>query len=275
MPEIVSLLSSGIIGGFLGAFIGGFAKFFWENWLPGQLTWRREQKVEMEKLLSQFRNPAIMATADLQGRIFVLLNGGNYKYLQKVGMGEYYILSTAFLIAQFFAWVELLLQRMSMLDYSEFTGRLEKATESFSHGTPGFQIFRLEQREIGQRMINTSSNSSFHCLGYAEFVDMMKNGNVSSCFTRLETITEKLVEHPENEMARLTAIQHALIDLIMFLDPKAAWVPKKVRAKFDLMNYLAENRDQINAKTYNKIIRDIEWFDELNDNQAKALKPKQ
>lgn len=240
MPEIVSFISSGIIGGFLGAFLGGFAKFFWENWLPSQLTWRREQKVERDKILSQFRNPAIMATSDLQGRVFVLLNGSNYGYLKSINMGDYYVLSTAFLVAQFFAWVEILLQRMSMLDYSELTTRLGKATESFSHGSPGFQIFRLEQREIGQRMINMSSNASMHCLGYAEFIDMMKKRNIPICFSRLKKITKELLEDPEGEMIRLTAIQHALIDLIAFLDPKAEWVPQNRRDKFDLPKHIED-----------------------------------
>ena len=43
MDEVVRLLTSGVIGGFVGAFLGGFSKFFWERWLPDQLTWRREQ----------------------------------------------------------------------------------------------------------------------------------------------------------------------------------------------------------------------------------------
>jgi hypothetical protein len=259
MPEIFSFISSGIIGGFLGAFLGGFAKFFWDNWLPSQITWRREQKVERDKILSQFRNPAIAATSDLQGRIYVLLQGSNYDYLKDIGMGDYYILSTAFLVAQFFAWAELLLQKMSMLDYSELITRLEKTTESFSHGYPGFQIFRLEQREIAQRMLNVSSNSNLHCLGYAEFIDMMKKRNIPACFSRLAKITKKLLEDPENEMARLTAIQRALTDLIVFLDPEARWVPQDRRYKFDLLKHLEEKQlHKISPKKYNKIVRDMQ-----------------
>ncbi|MBI3152842.1 MAG: hypothetical protein HYZ21_11955 [Chloroflexi bacterium] len=271
MSEIFSFISSGIIGGFLGAFLGGFAKFFWDNWLPSQMTWRREQKVERDKLLSQFRNPAIAAISDLQGRIFVLLQGGNYAYLRKIDMEDYYILSTAFLVAQFFAWVEILLQKMSMLDYSELTSRLEKATGSFSHGYPGFQIFRLEQREIGQRMLNVPVNSNLQCLGYAEFIDMMKKPNRSACFSRLEKITKKLLEDPGNEMARLTAIQHALIDLIVFLDPKAEWVPPNRRDKFDLLASLENKKpDRNSPKTYNKILRDMQTMGLMSEDSTRG-----
>lgn len=270
MPEVFSFISSGIIGGFLGAFLGGFAKFFWDNWLPSQITWRREQRVEREKLLSQFRNPAIMAASDLQGRIFVLLHGGNYNYLRRIGMEDYYVLSTAFLVAQFFAWVEILLQKMSMMDYSELTTRLEKATGSFSHGHPGFQIFRLEQREIGQRMLNVPANSSLPCLGYAEFIDRMKQPNIPACFSRLEKITQKLLEDPQSEMARLTAIQHALIDLIEFLDPKAEWVPQDRRDKFDPLKYLENKKpDKNSQKAYNKTIGDMQAAGLLDEKTAK------
>jgi hypothetical protein len=258
MPEILSFISSGIIGGFVGAFLGGFAKFFWDNWLPSQITWRREQKTEREKILSQFRDPAISATSDLQSRVFRLLHGGNYEYLQDLGMQDYYVLSTAFLVAQFFGWVELLLQKMSMLDYSELTNRLEKTTGSFSYGTPGFQIFRLEQREIGQRMLTRSSEYGLQPLGYAEFVDMMKKKNVPACYIRLQNITEELLETPANEMARLTAIQHALVDLIDFLDPECARVPKTRRSKFNLTRYLEEQKDQISTTAHNKLIRDMQ-----------------
>jgi hypothetical protein len=270
MPEIFSFISSGIIGGFLGAVLGGVAKFFWDNWLPSQITWRREQKVERNKLLSQFRNPAIMATSDLEGRIFVLLFGGNYKYLREIDMEDYYVLSTAFLVAQFFGWTELLLQKMSILDYSELTIRLEKATESFSHGGPGFQIFRLEQREIGQRMLNMSTNSNLQCLGYAEFIDMMKKTGVPACFSRLEKITKKLLENPVSEMARLTAIQHALTDLVIFLDPEAKWVRQDRRDKFDLLKHLEEEQSlKIGSNTYNKIIRDMEAVGLIDESTAR------
>jgi hypothetical protein len=267
MPDILAFISSGIIGGFLGAFLGGFAKFFWENWLPSQITWRREQKVEREKLLSQFRNPAITVTWDLQSRIYVLLQASNYRYLKGVGMGDYYVLSTAFLVAQFFAWTELLLQKISMLDYSELITRLEKITESFSRGYPGFQIFRLEQREIGQRMLSLSSDSNVRCLGYAEFVDLMKKDDLPACFSRLEEITKKLLENPESEVARLTAVQHALIDLIVFLDPEGKWVPQTKRNKFDLLEHLDEK--QLSPKKYNEIIRDMQTVGLIDENTAK------
>src|SRR5713226_2011546 len=107
MSVLLSLLSGGIIGGFIGAFLGGFVKFFWENWLPSALTWRHEQKVQREKFLSQFRDPAVRATIELRNRVFAIITTMDFMIVKKIGQEDYYITSTAFLLAQFFAWVEI------------------------------------------------------------------------------------------------------------------------------------------------------------------------
>ncbi len=237
MPDILSFLSGGIIGRFLGAFLGGFAKFFWEKWLPGWLTWRKEQKVQREKLLAQFRAPAIRAVSELQSRIYVILKGddaGNYEYLKGLGQESYYINSTAFLTAQCFAWAEILRHKVSTLDYSELVTRLEQVTTSFSHGQRGFQVFRLEQREIGERMLVSSSTSGQHCMGYSDYITLMESGQASGCFQRLDASVRYLLEHPTEQVIRLIQIQHALVDLINFIDPDERWVPKDTRTKVDM-----------------------------------------
>lgn len=248
MSDILSLLSGGLIGGFIGAFLGGFAKFFWEHWLPGRLTWQREQKVQREKFLSQFRDPAIRAISDLQGRVFaILLNpkeAGHYTYVKGIGEGDYYILSTAFLVAQFFAWAEILRRKVAMLDYSELITKMESATRGFSHGYPGFQIFRMEQREIGERMLSGPSDPDQFCLGYSQFVDLLESKNVPPCLSRLRSRVQYLMENPIREIVRLVSIQHATIDLIEFIDPEVRWVPKDRRDRFDIKRQLDKMRDR-------------------------------
>jgi len=262
MSNILSLLSGGLIGGFIGAFLGGFAKFFWEHWLPGRLTWQREQKVEREKLLSQFRDPAIRAISDLQGRVFAILlnikNAGNYTYLTGIGEGDYYILSTAYLVAQFFAWVEILRRKVAMLDYSELITKIETATQSFSHGFPGFQIFRLEQREIGERMLLASSDTGLLSLGYAQFVDLLEGDKCPPCLSQLRSKVQHLMDHPLDEMMRLVSIQHATIDLIKFIDPASRWVPEDRRARFDVIRQLKkmEARVEITADDFNDLVEE-------------------
>jgi hypothetical protein len=276
MSDILSLLSGGLIGGFIGAFLGGFAKFFWEHWLPGRLTWQREQKVQREKFLSQFRDPAIRAISDLQGRVFaILLNpkqAGNYTYVKGIGEGDYYILSTAFLIAQFFAWVEILRRKVAMLDYSELITKMESATRGFSHGIPGFQIFRMEQREIGERMLSGSSDSDQFCLGYSQFVDLANSEDAPRCLKLLKSRVQYLMENSISEMIRLVRIQHATIDLIEFIDPDVRWVPKDRRDRFDIKRQLDKMRDgdEISDADYKKLIKNATLSGVLIDKQPTA-----
>jgi hypothetical protein len=244
MQDILSLISGGLIGGFLGAFLGGFAKFFWDNWLPGQLTWRREQKVERDKLLSQFRAPAIRAVSELQGRVYSILKGNNYAYLKSIKNEEYFVTSTAFLLAALFAWVEILRQKVGALDYAELTLKLSEVTHSFARGERGFQIFHLEQREIGERMLMSSAGPDQLSVGYASFVEILKSKQAPACFLQLSRKVEYLLENPAREAIRLVTVQHALVDLIDFIDPHSRWVLEKERKKIDMREHLKELLDK-------------------------------
>lgn len=236
MNDFLSLISisSALVGGFIGAFLGGFAKFFWENWLPSQLTWRRQQNVDREKFLAHFRDPAMRATSELQDRVYALIKlPGNYQYAKEIGQEDYYILSTAFLVAQFFCWVEIIRRKAAMLDYGELVSRLDTVVEAFSSGGPGFQIFRLQQREIGERIIVAIPDqyNEYNCMGYAEFVDLMrkKKAQVPLCISQLEENINGMLANPP--LDRLVRVQHALIDLMDFLDPDTKWVSKDRRSK--------------------------------------------
>ena len=80
------------------------------------------------------------------------------------------------MIAQFFAWVEILRRKAAMLDYSKLMNCLTAVGQSFSDGIPGFQVFHLEQREIGEHMIISSSKLDeeyYDCIGYSDFVSLL------------------------------------------------------------------------------------------------------
>ena len=174
--EVIKFVSSGLVGGFIGAFLGGFSKFFWENWLPDRLTWGREQRVRQRQLLATQRDPAIRAINELQSRLRVVLStrAANYNYTKKHGQEEYYIQSMAFLIAQYLAWSELMRRQIAALDYSELALLLDEVSNAFAHGGPGFQLFRLQQREIGERLMAcTQSDANAAIFSYSEFRDLL------------------------------------------------------------------------------------------------------
>src|SRR6478672_12367292 len=133
------VLSAALVGSLIGTFFGGFTKFLWETWLPDRLTWQRQQKVERERQLASIRAPAILAFSDLHFRLKHVgeTKAANYEYVRRIGEADYYINSTAYLVARAFVWQEILRQRMATLDYAEVYRRLEAMTKAFSGGTPG------------------------------------------------------------------------------------------------------------------------------------------
>jgi hypothetical protein len=233
--DFVKLLTSGIVGGFVGAFLGGFSKFFWERWLPDQLTWRREQRVRQRQLLATQRDPAVRAVNELQGRLWVILSAraANYHYAKQQGEEEYYIQSTAFLVAQYFAWSELIRRQIAALDYNDLSLLLDKVSHAFAHGEPGFQIYRLEQREIGERLMTQmkadSDTAIFH---YSEFRDMMATPKPAKTLLTLRDKSQYLLNHIDKELERATCIQNALVDLLDFIDAEHRWVRPDRRSKF-------------------------------------------
>ncbi|SRR5712692_539570 len=221
-----------ILSFLLGAVVGGATKFFWEKYLPDWMTWRREQRVDREKLMSQFRGPAIRAMNDLQQRVFGIVQGHaeDYEYVKDIGERDYYVESTTFLIAQCWAWLEILRETMGALDYAELLKNLDQVSISFAEGGPGFQIYRLEQREIGERMLSGVKGSEKCCTSYSEFLEELRS-KATPAFSRLKDRAEFMLENWLQESVRLMRVQCALVDAVSYLDPRGRWVPKDQRNK--------------------------------------------
>jgi hypothetical protein len=258
MEPIISFLT----GGAIGAFLGGFAKFFWERWLPDRMTWRRENAVEREKLLSQFRGPATRAVSELQGRIYVIVRrrGANYQYTKGTKQKLYYVDSTTFLVAQCYAWMEILRDKMATFDYADLFTQLDEVTAGFSGGRPGFQVFWLEQREIGERMLKITDEGEMRCVGYSEFLDMLQSSNVLPCFVLLREKVEAMLEGWSEEIVRLARIQKALVKTVNFIDPDSRWMPMNKREILNVAEELDEmvKDKQITRAAADKLIKAVD-----------------
>lgn len=234
LGSILTFLSGGVIGGF----IGGATKFFWEKYLPDRITWRRQQQVDRERLMSQFRGPAIRAMHDLERRIYgtVEEQASGYQNIKQEGQGEYYINATTFQLAQCCAWIEILREKMGALDYAELETRLSTLSQSLLGGyRPHFHVFLLEQREIGERMVSIT-NGELCCKGYSEFLDLLKREDAPVCFYHLRVRVTTMLDNWGPEAEKLVRIQHALVDMVKFLDPSGRWIiearrPEKLDAK--------------------------------------------
>ena len=218
------VFSAALIGGVLGTFLGGFSKFLWERWLPEWLTWRRSQRVEREQQLSSIRGPAYTALADLQGRLRAIAQtqAANARYTESIGETDYYPNSTTFLVARVFAAQHQLRARMAMFDYAELYVKLEDLTSAFSEGGPGFQFFRLEQREIGERM-HTVTDPEITYMSLSEFLDRMERDDRPRWMHTMCGRVRSLLDDPLGEVYRLQAIDEALTALMGLIDAKGQW----------------------------------------------------
>ena len=94
-----------------------------------------------------------------------------------------------------------------------------------------FRIFRIEQRAIGELMINQKDNK-LDCIGYHDFVENLQKPEFYKWFKKIENDIKKLSESDDANETRLYKIQHSLIDLMEFLDDKKhPRIPPEVRTK--------------------------------------------
>jgi hypothetical protein len=231
-----NVFSAALVGGLIGTFFGGFTKFLWERWLPEWLTWRRTQRVERERQLSHVRAPAILALSDLHGRLDAIARtrAGNYRYTKAIGHPDYYLYSTAYLVARAFAWQEILRRRLANYDYAALYTRLESLTEAFAHGGPGFQVWRLEQTEIGERLIAVLDDENAACMSFSDFVDLIGRKDLPRWLSVLCERVTALLERPVDELCRTARIDRALIELLVFLDPRGRWRPQVASKAFEV-----------------------------------------
>lgn len=88
---------------------------------------------------------------------------------------------------------------------------------------PTFRIFKGQQRALGELMIPSQSGgdstSRKHCIGYAQFRSRLREEpSFAAWFRPVCDDIETLVNGSTNGYERLTRLQHALVDLIEFLD---------------------------------------------------------
>jgi hypothetical protein len=230
------VFSAALVGGLIGTFFGGFTKFLWEKWLPEWLTWRRTQRVERERQLASVRAPAILAFSDLHGRLDTIARtqASNYRYVRGLGRGDYYIHSTAYLVARAFAWQEILRRRLASYDYAQLYARLEALTDAVSHGGPGFQVWRLEQVEIGERLVVEFNGEDVSCMMLSDFLDRIEQEDSPRYLSTLRERVTDLLEHPVEELLRTARIDRALIEVLVFLDPKGRWRPQVASDPIDV-----------------------------------------
>jgi hypothetical protein len=215
--------------------------------LEHQLQQRREaenRKAKTEALIARYRDPLIKSAYDLQSRLYNIVQQGFLRiyYQTSERDKDYATASTLYVIAEFLGWVEILRREVQFLDLGdvEASRRLESLLanirESFWTDSIEltFRLFRGQQRAIGELMLverETLEGKHLECIGFAEFVRCLEKSEFARWFEKLRSDVEILANAEHEHEQRLVELQHALIDLIDFLDPDHVRIPSDSRSK--------------------------------------------
>lgn len=254
-------LLSVVFGGLFGAIL----KYVFQFLLPQSV--KRKQKID-EKV-RKYSDPLLQAASDVELRIQTLLSKGirtdwlkaNVKNELETGGGfledptkglGYFFLSTVYVFARYFAWVEILKREAGFLEFPrgkksvDFYGILHRINNAFRYtdlwpASQGSQpikdctnLYRHVQSAIGEIMI-VKRDKEADCISFREFVNQYKDEsndqfrfwlrNLMAYFEDLSDIDitnmdQVLSERREYRVFRLVAIQYWYFQLIAFLDPK-------------------------------------------------------
>ena len=165
-----------------------------------------------------------------QGLITVYLTNG------KEHEREYVINNTVFVVAQYFAWVEIIRTEIQFIDFRSLENTKELSelqdhvyslwqTDMYDDS---FRIWAGEQRAIGELMIE-KHNDKLTCIGYAGFLKKLQ-GNNEQLFLKLQADVAALSGNGTTFFPRLKAIHKVLIDTLYHLDPEYMRFPKDCRS---------------------------------------------
>lgn len=204
---------------------------------------RRETKRKAEQaeaVLSRYREPMLGSAFELQSRIFNFLKLNLLNDFYRNGNDRektYAVENSVYVIAQYLGWTEVVRRGIQFMDLGALadTRRLSELQDEICNVFlakdlgPVFRVFRGDQRAIGERMIVEGKDGP-QCMGYAAFA-RSKDADFRYWFDQLRKDVDTFAANPASGEKRLVGLQHALVDLIEFLDPDCARFPKKRRMK--------------------------------------------
>jgi hypothetical protein len=203
-----------------------------------------DRKSRLDDTMAAYRGPLLRAAVDLQSRFY---NIAEKRFLRRYfdrseAEREYATTSTLYVIAEYLGWAEILRREIQYLDLGDpganrtLADLLERITTWFltDRVECRFRLFRGEQRAIGELMVGPAPPGArvrHECLGYATFADRLGDPEFARWFAGLTTDVAALAARDDAKEDRLVGLQHALIDLIDFLDPERTRVPEQRRRK--------------------------------------------
>ncbi|MCU1410603.1 MAG: hypothetical protein JWR04_1310 [Rhodoglobus sp.] len=214
--------------------------------LSHRLADEREERLEAQsaiKAAERVYEPLAQSAAELQSRIFNIVESGWVPLMKRYeSHGDYALVSTAFLFAHYFGWIEA--RRQAVLSSSGEGGRdvsvqnlIDDVLKTLrrSEDSEGFLFFTTEQRAIGELMLEWELVSKARIpkvMGYAAFVKRYRDDeSFRQWFTPVDA-GMGLVS--KGDIKRLVDIQRALVALIDKLDPNRKYTAGYALEPIDL-----------------------------------------
>lgn len=181
----------------------------------------RTRERQAEDVLARYREPLAAAAYDLQRRLFNILRR---EFLEMYGGGDERgveaVRTTAFRLAQYFGWTEVLRRDIQFLSFPEDADTREVAELQYRISVAflttddygrSLMLWTDEQRALGERMI-VEEHGKVLCMGYASFAD--------HCDTTFRALCERIEAEIGDDGARrrMRDLQHLLCELVEKLD---------------------------------------------------------
>lgn len=196
---------------------------------------KKEERIRQEVI--RWSNPILASVKELKGRINNIIDEGylalNKEYKDQVNPNwsisyDYFMNSTLYLFGQYFCWIRMLEEELnfelfeSQTEKDDFFRVMKKVSNSLSTFPPRYscigkdmQIFRLQQRVIGELCVIVDANDRRRVISYADFLRKMEGGDDSFKlhFYPLRNFLEDISPKSDCRWKRLLATQQALNEL--------------------------------------------------------------
>lgn len=212
--------------------------------LGGLFEWRRrrsDREQARRDLVSRYRDPLLQSAALLASRLRHAVDLFTGEPVHQAAPGtkrqdDYNRYESLYRLSAYLGWVQILNREAHFLDLGSrsrnrrLMGRLGKVKGALSGHTEkgGEDLFLLlggEQQAIGELMIDPESPDRPRCLGYVSFRRKYRDDpEFREWFSPLLEEIGNLVGNPQQAASRLITVHNALIELILFLDPRRVWV---------------------------------------------------
>ena len=250
--NIVAVLSAGL--SIIGAVTAGVMTTWsnrrtrhYEAVLDSQ---RRAQSAaeQVDRVLRRYTEPLLQAAHALQSWLYYIIWT---PFLANAAAGplrqrRYARENTVYVLAEYLCWLEIIRREVRFLDWGNeeqgqaFAAHVETTQQALSRSQWGaeLRLFLGEQRAVGELLMHRVEDDGgvrHDCLGYAQWSDRLAlDERYASWFEGLLADVDALAGAAPVQLARLVHLQHALIDLMDFLDPQRRRLPTPFRERAPL-----------------------------------------